>query len=342
MQPFKIRDRHIGSSSRCFVIAEAGVNHNGDINLAHQLIDVAAYCGADAVKFQTFQPTALVSANAATAPYQRRQGLTQDGMLRALLLPNSAWRELAVHASERGLIFTSTPFDIASLEVLLDLEVQILKIPSGELTNLTFISHVAAQCIPVILSTGIGTLEEVEAAVAAASRAPNLALLHCVTAYPAPVESSNLRAIVTLSQRFQVPVGWSDHTRGHLTAVAALALGASILEKHITLDRNLDGPDHAASADPNEFEEYVEAVRAIEAGLGDGTKKPADVELENRQCARRSFHAARTLHPLDTIREDDVCLLRPATGLPPSTPIIGRTVCRQVPAGSPIVEQDLQ
>jgi N-acetylneuraminate synthase/N,N'-diacetyllegionaminate synthase len=343
MQPFKINERLIGGQQPCFVIAEAGVNHNGELRLAHDLVDLAAECGADAVKFQIFDPDALVSQNAAAAPYQCDRGaVSQRAMLESLVLAKSAWKELASHAAEVGLVFTSTAFDPASLDMLIDVGVAVLKIPSGELDNPRFIELAASKGLPLIMSTGIGTMREVEAAFASAHAAPSVALLHCVTAYPAPVEDSNLRAIDALARHFAVPVGWSDHTTGYVTAVAAVALGASILEKHITIDRGLPGPDHAASSDPAEFKAYMHAVRAAESALGDGVKEPTAAELVNRQFARRSFHAARTLQPGDVIGEEDVRLLRPATGLPPSAMVVGRTVRQEVSAGNPILAEHLR
>lgn len=334
--------RRVGAGHPCFVIAEAGVNHNGDPALAHRLVDAAADCGADAVKFQTFRPEALVADDAGAAPYQSRRGASsQRRMLDDLALPDAAWDELAAHAAERGLAFLSTAFDAASLDRLLALGVPALKVPSGELDHLAFVTAIASHGLPVILSTGLGTLDEVAAAVDAAAAAPGLALLHCVTAYPAPVGASNLRAIPTLAERFALPVGWSDHTEGLVTAVAAVALGASILEKHLTTDRALPGPDHAASADPAGFADCVAALRAAESSLGDGVKRPQPVEEENRRFARRSHHAARDLAPGEVIGEADVRLLRPATGLPPGAAVIGRTVARPVAAGSPLTAEDL-
>jgi N-acetylneuraminate synthase/N,N'-diacetyllegionaminate synthase len=338
----RIGERLVGEGHPCLVIAEAGVNHNGDIGRAHDLVDLAADCGADAVKFQTFDPAALVSAAADAAPYQReRGGDSQRAMLDALVLPERAWRELADHAVERELVFTSTAFDSASLDLLLEIGVQMLKVPSGELDNLAYVEEVASKGLPLILSTGLGTMNEVAAAYEAASAAPGVAILHCVTAYPAPVESSNLRAITTMAERFGVPVGWSDHTQGYVTAVAAVALGASILEKHVTTDHALPGPDHVASSDPDEFAAYVDAVRAVEAGLGDGVKRPAKAEEENRVHARRSFHAVRALQPGETVAEVDVQLMRPAIGLPPSAEVVGRVVRRTIEAGQPLTDEDL-
>lgn len=338
-----IGDRKVGPDEPCLIVAEAGVNHNGDVDLAHRLIEVAADCGADAVKFQTFEPQLLVVNSSEAAPYQRQQGATsQREMLQALALPVSGWSELASHATERRLIFLSTAFDVPSLDLIVGLGVQVLKVPSGELDNLGFIAEVACRGLPLIISTGLGTLEEVRAACASAKAAPGIALLHCVSAYPAPIEASNLRVLPTMAELFEVPVGWSDHTEGYVTAVTAIALGAKILEKHVTLDRGLSGPDHVASADPRQFAAYVEAVRAAESSLGDGVKRPVVAEIENRAFARRSHHAVRNLSPGDVVTQEDVCLLRPATGLPPSANVVGRVIARPVRAGQPITAEDLR
>lgn len=336
--------RHrIGPGRPCFVIAEAGVNHNGDVSLAHRLIEASAAAGADAVKFQTFRPERLVAAAAAAAPYQRRRGASsQREMLDALALDDGAWRELAAHAREKDLVFLSTAFDLPSLELLLELSVEALKVPSGEIDNLPFVRELARRGLPLLVSTGMATLEEVGAAVAAAAGAPGLALLHCVTAYPAPVGASNLRALGTLREAFGLPVGWSDHTEGAVTAVAAVALGASLLEKHVTIDRALPGPDHAASSSPEELAAYVAAVRAAETSLGDGVKRPVPAEQENLRHARRSHHALRDLRPGERVGEADVALLRPADGLPAGAVVVGRTVARPVAAGRAIVEEDLE
>lgn len=343
MTTLLLRGRPVGSGAPCFVIAEAGVNHNGNPDLAHRLIDVAAECGADAVKFQTFDPDALVAEDAGSAPYQRYHAAGgQLEMLRGLTLPRSTWGELASHAGERGLIFLSTAFDPDSLQVLLDLGVPALKVPSGELDNLPFIRLLADAGLPLIISTGLGTLAEVATAVEAAAACPAVALLHCVTAYPAPVDQSNLRALQTMRDTFDTPVGWSDHTIGTVSALVAVALGASILEKHLTTDRHLEGPDHAASADPSQFSAYVHGVREVEGALGDGIKEPAEVELSNRHFVRRSHHAARDLQPGDQLGPSDVQLLRPADGIPPGETTIGRRVRRPVRAGHPVTEADLQ
>jgi N,N'-diacetyllegionaminate synthase len=337
-----VGDRVVGDGHPCFVVAEAGVNHNGRPDLAHRLVEAAAAAGADAVKFQTFRPEALVAAGAAAAPYQRARGATaQDDMLRSLVLPASAWGDLAGHAAEHGLLFLSTAFDEASAAIVADLGVPALKIPSGELDNLPFIRQLAAHRLPLLISTGMGTLDEVAAAIDAARAAPGVALFHCVTAYPAPPLDANLRAIPTMRERFRVPVGWSDHTPGSTTAVAAVALGATLLEKHLTTDRALPGPDHAASADPDQFAAYIRDVRDTEGALGDGVKRPAASEEENRVHARRSLHATHDLAPGDVLGAGDVVALRPATGIAPGTDVSGRTIVRPVPAGAPITGDDL-
>lgn len=338
-----LEGRGIGEGEPCLVIAEVGVNHNGDVALAHRLIDEAAAAGADAVKFQTFDPGLLVSREAAAAPYQSRAtGATcQRLMLDGLVLPPAAWPELAAHARERGLIFLSTAFDLESADLLLDLRVPAFKVPSGELTNLPFIRALADLGLPLLLSTGMGTLGEVTAAVDAAAAAPALCLLHCVSAYPAPVADANLRAIVTMRERFRAPVGWSDHTEDPTTAVGAVVLGAALLEKHLTLDRRMPGPDHAASSDPVQFTSYVAAVRAISQALGDGVKSARRSEEENRVHARRGLHAARALRRGHLLDAADVVALRPALGLPPGTALEGLRLARDVPAGAPLTASDV-
>lgn len=338
-----IGGHHIGGAASCYVVAEVGVNHNGDVGLAHRLVDVAAKAGADAVKFQTFDPAALVSTHAATAPYQNSAtGLvTQRQMLDALVLPQGAWAELSEHATSVGLRFLSTAFDLRSADLIVGLGVPALKVPSGELTNVPFVRALAQMGLPLLMSTGMGSLDEVAAAVDAAAAAPGVALFHCLSAYPAPEEECNLRAIDTLRATFRVPVGWSDHTIGAMSAVIAVALGAALLEKHITLDRTLEGPDHAASQDPDAFTAYVADVRQTESMLGDGQKRPQPSETGNRKAGRRSWHATRELVRSETITEQDVIALRPETGVSPAVPLIGWRVRRTVPAGGAITFADV-
>ena len=238
------------------VIAEAGVNHDGDPDLAHRLVDVAADSGADAVKFQTFDPDRLVSAAADATPYQRARGAAagQRSLLASLTLPESVWAELRDHASERGTLFLSTPFDLGSAELLVGLGVPGLKVSSGELTNTPFLRELAALGVPLLVSTGMGSAAEVADAVEACVEAPGTVLFHCVSAYPAPLEQCNLRAIPQMARAHGLPVGWSDHTTGLTSALGAVALGASVLEKHVTTDRTRSGPDHAASLEPGELD----------------------------------------------------------------------------------------
>lgn len=326
-----------------WLIAECGVNHNGDPALAHNLVDAAADAGADAAKFQTFRPDLVTSERARLAEYQARgaAGSTQRQLIEGLVLPEGAWKELAAHASERGLAFVSTAFDLPSLDLVTELGVPFFKVGSGDLTNLPFLREVAARGRPVLVSTGMATMEEVEDAVEAVAEAPLIVLLHCVSSYPAPSAEANLLAIRTMRERFRVPVGWSDHTIGVVTALGAVALGASVLEKHLTLDPHLPGPDHAASADPEDLAEYVRLVRELEAALGDGAKRPMPAEQDVREVARRSWHAARDLPVGTVLREGDVVALRPASGIPPSVLIVGRRVVRPLAAGDPITASDV-
>jgi N-acetylneuraminate synthase/N,N'-diacetyllegionaminate synthase len=344
MTSLSLAGREVGPGRPCLVIAEAGVNHDGDEALAHRLVEVAAAAGADAVKFQTFAPELLASAAAPTAPYQA--GATgvdrQRGLLGGLVLPPGAWAELADHARERGLLFLSTPFDPPSADLLCGLGVPALKVPSGELTNLAFLADLAGRGLPLLLSTGMATGEEVAAALAATSAAPGRCVLHCVSAYPAPAADANLRVIPALAARFGLPVGWSDHTVGTTTALGAVALGAALLEKHVTVDRGRSGPDHAASADPAGLADYVRAVRELEAALGDGEKRPMPSEAANRVAVRRSLHAARPLRAGQALTGDDVVALRPATGLPPATPLAGLRLAAAMAAGEPITAADVR
>lgn len=325
------------------VIAEAGVNHDGDVAIAHELVDVAASAGADVVKFQTFTPELLTSAEARTAAYQQRTAgeRSQRELIRSLALPPAAWQELADHCRQVGVGFASTAFDLPSLELVVELEVPLLKVGSGEVTNLPFIRQVAAMGRPTILSTGMSTLPEVGAALEAAVEAPHVSLLHCVSAYPTPDHDVNLRAITTMREAFGVPIGWSDHTVGERSAIAAVALGARVLEKHVTLDTARPGPDHAASADPPTFRSYVSAVRSAHVMLGDGRKQPREIELDVREVARRSWHAVRDLPAGAVLQDRDVVALRPASGIPPSTALSGRRLATRVAAGTPVHWHDL-
>lgn len=343
MKRVTIADRTIPTADDVYVIAEAGVNHNGDLDLAHRLVDVAADAGADAVKFQTFDAAKLVSSTASTTPYQRERGGAQDqrSLLEALTLPRSAWAELQAHAAEAGITFLSTPFDLDSAEMLVGLGLPALKVSSGELTNLPYLRALSAFGVTLLVSTGMGTADEVAAAVDACSEAPGLILFHCVSAYPAPIEECNLRAIPTLAQEHGIPVGWSDHTPGLTTALGAVALGAAILEKHYTTDRSLPGPDHKASLEPGELADYVAQTKVLAKGLGDGVKRRMPSEMENATLVRRSWHAGVNLPEGAEVREEHLRLLRPEGGVSPAVDIRGRVLVRAVAVGEPIKEEDL-
>ncbi len=307
-----------------FIIAEAGVNHNGDVALARRLIDAARDAGADAVKFQSFNPDALAAAAAPKADYQADrtgQAESQLDMLRRLALTPDAQRALAAYARERGITFLSSAFDNDSADLLVTLAVPLLKIPSGEITNLPLLRHVGGLGLPLILSTGMATLGEIEAAIAAVERAgtphDHITLLHCNTDYPTAAEDVNLRAMATLRQAFDVRVGYSDHTLGIEVAVAAVALGAAVIEKHFTLDHALPGPDHAASLEPAALGAMVAAIRTVEAALGTTRKTPTASELKNRDAARKSLVALRAIQAGERFGPDNVTAKRPGSGISP-------------------------
>lgn len=318
----KIGNREVGGGAPCFVIAEAGVNHNGELGTALRLVDAAADAGADAVKFQTFNADHLVIASAPKAAYQSARvgsATSQHQMLRALELSDADHRALQQRCGERGIMFLSTPFDEAAADLLEQLGVAAYKISSGELTNVLLLDHVARKRRPIVLSTGMADLDEVAAAVSRLRQhgAP-LALLQCTTAYPADPASVNLRAMQTMADEFEVPVGLSDHTPGIAVAIAAAALGAAVVEKHLTLDRSMAGPDHQASLEPAEFRAMVIGIRDAQAALGDGIKRPASGESELAQVVRRSLVSARALKAGHQLIASDVVAKRPGTGLPPS------------------------
>ena len=316
-----------------FIIAEAGVNHNGSLALALRLADAAKASGADAVKFQTFRADLIATRSAHKAPYQERttaHAESQFEMLQRLELDAAAHRCLIDHCRQIGIQFLSSPFDAQSADLLATMDVPLYKVPSGEITNLPFLKHLARKGRPLILSTGMSTLGEVEEAVNVlqAAGASKLTLLHCVTEYPAPYAEVNLRAMHTLKCAFGLPVGYSDHTPGIDIAIAAVALGAEVIEKHLTLDRSLPGPDHAASLEPSELQQMVVAIRHVEAALGTGIKAPAPCELPNLSVARKSVVAARLLPAGHQLRIGDLDIKRPGNGLAPKLlpELIGRTL----------------
>jgi sialic acid synthase SpsE len=341
-------DRLLGGGNRCFVIAEAGVNHNGDPDRAHALIDAAADAAADAVKFQTFDPEALAATSAPTADYQKKggSGSNQVEMLRALTLPRSVYPDLQAHARQRNILFLSSPFDEASADFLLELGLPALKVASGELTNHGFLAKLARAGKPLLVSTGMSTAAEVGEAlrvIREAGRSP-VALFHCVSNYPASPAEANLRAMDAMRQAFEVPVGWSDHTEGIELSVAAAALGAELLEKHLTTDRNLPGPDHRASLEPGELARLVRSVRDVEAALGTGEKVPTASERVMATVARKSLHLGAALPAGAILAARDLVALRPGSGIPPSRlgDVVGRRLRRGLPAGAMLDENDLE
>lgn len=325
-------------SERCIVIAEAGVNHNGSLDLAHRLVDVAAQAGADFVKFQTFRTEALVTREAPKADYQKRttgHTETQFEMLKRLELDENAFRELAVYAKSKGIGFLSTPFDIESARFLTTLGVSAFKVSSGDLTNIPFLRELAGMGLPIILSSGMATLGELEEAVEACERAgvpiDKLTLLHCTTEYPAPAEEINLRAMLTIAAAFPgATFGYSDHTEGIDIPIAAAAMGAQVVEKHFTLDRTMEGPDHKASLEPAELTAMVRAIRRVGVALGDGRKRPTASELPNRQIARKSLVAARPIAKGETFTAQNLSVRRPGNGISPARwdSVIGQPAAR--------------
>ena len=344
--PFHLGGRAIGTGST-FVIAEAGVNHDGDVEVAHRLIDAARTASADAIKFQTFVPSALAGASAPTAPYQRERGggEQQVGMLERLALPVEAWAGLQAHAHDLGLVFLSTPFDDASAALLDRLDVPAFKVGSGELTDLPYLARLARFGRPLIVSTGMGTMVEVAAAVDAirAEGMAELALLHCVSAYPAAPEDANLAAMATMREAFGLQTGWSDHTPGIELPIAATVLGAAIVEKHMTLDRTRAGPDHAMSLEPAELTAMIVAVRAAQAAIGDGDKTPTAAERAMAGIARRSLHWASDLPAGTKVLDEHLIAQRPGTGLGPArvTDLVGRSTARAVHRGDLVAESDV-
>jgi len=333
---------------KTFIIAEAGVNHNGDLRIAKKLVDIAAAAGADAIKFQTFKTENLVSRSAQKAEYQKTttwKTETQFEMLKKLELPFYAYRELFYYCKEKNIVFMSTPFDIESVDMLDNLGMTIFKIPSGEITNKPLIKYIAAKKKPVILSTGMSYIGEVEKAISwineiwnSLNVKPQLTLLHCVSNYPSAVEDVNLLAIKTMEMVFKLPVGYSDHTMGIEIPTAAVAMGAVVIEKHFTLDRNMSGPDHKASLDPCELNAMVKAIRNVEKAMGDGVKRPASNEQDTRDMARRSLVVKRDMKIGEIISLDDIAIKRPGTGIKPEfmEVVAGMKITRDISSDSVI------
>ena len=304
------------------IIAEAGVNHNGNLDLALKMVDEAKRAGADIVKFQTAIPEKVISKYADKAEYQKKTTGNEESQLemcKRIHLKLSDYDIIKKYCEELGIEFLSTPFDLESIDYLEKLGIRLWKIPSGEITNLPYLIKIAKTGKPVIMSTGMSELNEVEEAVNVLKEngAGEITLLHCTTEYPAPFESVNLRAMNTLREKFGTEVGYSDHTVGFEAAVAAVVLDASVIEKHFTLNHNMEGPDHKASLEPEEFEVMVNNIRLIEKALGDGVKQPAEVEKKNIAIARKSIVAARDIKKGEIFTEDNITVKRPGSGISP-------------------------
>lgn len=307
---------------RIQIIAEAGVNHNGSLSLARKMVLAAAEAGADYIKFQTFQPERLVSRFAQKADYQKAatgQGESQLEMLKKLALTRQDFIELKEYCKEQGIGFLSTPFDLESIDFLEALDMDFWKLPSGEITNLPYLLKIARTKKPIVMSTGMCELWEVEKALQSLRKAGagEITLLHCNTEYPTPMEDVNLRAMTTLGEAFQVPAGYSDHTKGIEVPIAAAALGAAVIEKHFTLDKAMEGPDHKASLEPEELKAMVAAIRNVERALGSKEKKVTDSERKNMAVARKSIVAGRDIRKGEIFSQENLTVKRPGTGISP-------------------------
>lgn len=310
---------------KTLIIAEAGVNHNGSIVLAKKLIDAAAEAGADYVKFQTFKTENLVSKATKKAVYQKRNFSGEDdsqfSMLKKLELSSEQHSELVTYSKQRGIKFLSTAFDLDSIDFLSTLNLGIWKIPSGEITNYPYLKRIALKNEPIILSTGMSEIEEIENAITVllnyGIKRNQITLLHCNTEYPTPMEDVNLKAMLAMEKRFGIHTGYSDHTRGIEVPIAAVSLGATVIEKHFTLDRSMEGPDHKASLEPGELKAMIDAIRNIEKALGDGIKRVSASEQKNKSIVRKSIVASRRILKGETFTEDNITVKRPGNGLSP-------------------------
>lgn len=341
---------------KTFIIAEAGVNHNGDEKMALELVEAAAKSGADAVKFQTFSADKLTRKGAEKAEYQKQAtgGGDQHGMLKALEMSEGLHRRLFARCTELGIEFMSTAFDDESLDFLVDLGIKRIKVPSGEITNAPLLRHMASKGLPLIVSTGMAELEEVVAAIGVISAAREsrgfteplgdiVTILHCTSNYPTESADVNLRAMITMARTTGLPVGYSDHTLGLAVSTGAVALGARVIEKHFTLDSRLPGPDHKASLEPDQLAALVRQIRDVEVALGSDVKAPTASELPVRDLVRRSVTTVRPLAAGATVGRDDVTLMRPGTGIPPIDidKVIGRKSVRYIPAGETMYWSDI-
>lgn len=344
----KIGDTPLGPAHSPFFISEAGVNHNGNIDMAKELIDVAADAGADAVKFQTFSADRLVTPEAPKAEYQTETtgGGEQYDMLKRYELGRRSHETLIEYCDDNNITFLSTPFDKRSVDMLEDLGVPALKLGSGELDNYPLLEHAAATGLPMIVSTGMGTMAEVKTAydrIREVDDSTDVAFLHCTTSYPCDLDDVNLRAMETMSEELPVPVGFSDHTLLPETPALAVAAGATVVEKHFTMDRSLPGPDHKASLEPDELAHAVDLFERAATVLGSAEKRPTDSEREIMDKSRKGLHAASNISSGSEITTDHIDVLRPATGLSPSRydEVEGACATADIGAGEPITATDV-
>ncbi len=331
--------------NRLFIIAEAGVNHNGSILIAKRLIDAAAASGADAVKFQTFKAANMVSRNAPKAEYQNKHIGSKEShfnMLKKLELGINAHKKLKEYCEKKKIIFISSPFDMESVDLLDSLKLKIIKIPSGEITNMPYLKKIGKLRKKVIMSTGMSTLKEIENALSILMKSgtpkKNITILHCSSAYPAPIQEANLTAMLAIKKAFNVKVGYSDHSVGIEIPIAAATLGAAVLEKHFTLDRDMQGPDHKVSLEPHEFKAMTQAIRNVEKALGNGIKRPHPAEFKNRQIIRKSIVAARDIKRGEILTDRNITAKRPAIGISPMKwdEVIGKPLSRDFKKDSAI------
>ncbi len=332
-------------NNHTIIIAEAGVNHNGSLDRAKQMVVAAKQAGADYIKFQTGIPEKVISKFAEMADYQKVNVGTRESqldMVRKIMLPNNEFRELKEYCDRQDIRFMSTPFDLTSIDVLVPLAMDYWKIPSGEITNLPYLRKIARLHQPVIMSTGMSGMEDIAAALQVLIQngltREQITLLHCNTEYPTPYEDVNLRAMLAIKEEFQVKVGYSDHTRGIEVPIAAVAMGAQVIEKHFTLDKTLPGPDHVASLEPQELETMVKAIRHIERSLGSGLKQVSASERKNIAIARKSIIAARDIKAGETFTEDNLTVKRPGNGISPMRwdEVMGQTARRDFVEDEPI------
>ncbi len=331
-----------------YVIAEAGVNHNGSVKNAFKMIDCAKECGCDCIKFQTFKADALVTSNAPKADYQMRNtngSNTQFEMLKSLELNDREFEELKAHCDEIGIEFMSTPFDIESVDVLEKIGVTRYKISSGDINNKQLLQYVAKTGKSMVVSTGMSTIEEVTKAVDWIEQVGNhqITLLHCTSNYPTSYDEVNMKAMQTLQQKFGYPIGYSDHTKGDLASIVAVAMGATVIEKHFTLDKNMEGPDHKASLNVEELKEMVDDIRAVETIMGNGVKQPMKSELNTRIVARKSVVLAHNIQKGEILKKEDLVLKRPGNGLAPEylDELIGKVLVRDMKAEEMITWKDV-